>query len=99
MKGEEIIELELSIEELVDVALETNYAQDFDLIVEIDLVDVDDVTPPPTIKLGDVERHASLLFGVLLENSLYFGVHETISSQKLVTNLDKMTIANLGRQH
>ena len=34
-----------------------------------------------------------------LENSLYFGVNESISFQKLVGNLDKMTIANLGRQH
>ena len=34
-----------------------------------------------------------------IENSLSFGVNEIISSQKLVGNLDKMTIANLGRQH
>ena len=35
----------------------------------------------------------------LLENSFYFGVSEIISFQKLVRNLDMMTIANLGRQH
>ena len=82
----------------MDVALGTKSAQDFDLNVDIDSIDVDDVTPP-TVKLGDAECHASLLSGVLLENSLYFGVNEIISFQKLVTNVDKMTIANLGRQH
>ena len=35
MKGEEITKLELSIDELVDAALETNYAQDFDLNVDL----------------------------------------------------------------
>jgi hypothetical protein len=35
MKGEEIIELELSIDELVDVALGINYAQGFDLNVDV----------------------------------------------------------------
>ena len=40
-----------------------------------------------------------MLSSFLLENSLYFGVNEIISFQKLVGNLDKMTIANLGRQH
>ena len=34
-----------------------------------------------------------------LVNSLYFGVNEFNSFQKLVENLDKMTIANLHRQH
>ena len=47
----------------------------------------------------DAKRHASLLSSFLLENSLYFGVNEIISFQKLVGNLDKMTVANLGRQH
>jgi hypothetical protein len=43
--------------------------------------------------------HASLLSSFLLENSLYFGVNEITSSQKLAGNLDKMRVANLGRQH
>ena len=47
----------------------------------------------------DVKRHASLLSRFLLENSLYFGVHGIISFQKLIGNLDKMTVANVGRQH
>ena len=59
---------------------------------------MDDVTPP-TIKLSDAKRRASLLSSFLLENSLYFGVNEIISFKKLVGNLDKMIIANLGRQH
>ena len=50
MEGEEFIELELNIDELVDVAL-----------VNIDLhsVDVNDIAPP-TIKISDAKRHASL---------------------------------------
>ena len=61
-------------------------------------INVDDVAPP-TIQLSDAKRHASLLSNFLLDNSLHFGVNEIISFQKLVWNLDKMTIANLGRQH
>ena len=54
---------------------------------------------PPTIKFDDAKYHAWLLSSFLLENSLYFGANEIISFQKLVGNSDKMTVANLGRQH
>ena len=54
---------------------------------------------PPIIKLSIPKRHASLLFNFLLDNSLYFGINEIISFQKLVENLDKMTVVDLGRQH
>ena len=81
----------------MDVALGTNYAQDFDLNVALDSVDVDDIAPP-TIKLSDLKSHAPLLSSFSLENSLYFGVNEMISFQKVVGNSDKMTVANLGRQ-
>ena len=54
LEGGEGIELNLSIDESVDVALGTNFAQDLDLNVHIDSVDMDDVTPP-TIKCSDVE--------------------------------------------
>jgi hypothetical protein len=60
MEGEENIELELSVDELVDVALGVNYAQGFDLDVHLHLVDVDDVAPP-IVKPSDAKRHASLL--------------------------------------
>ena len=40
-----------------------------------------------------------MLSSFLLVNSLYFGVHEIIHFQKLVRNLDKITVANLGGQH
>ena len=73
MEGEEITELELSTDELVDAALGVNHAQDFDLNVDLHSVDVDDVAPP-TIKLSDAKRHASLLSNILLGNSLHFGV-------------------------
>jgi hypothetical protein len=88
----------MSIDELVDVALRTNSPQDFDLNVDLDLVNVDDVAPP-TVKLSDVKRHASLLSSFFIENSLHFGVNEIISFQKLIGILDKMIVANLGRQH
>ena len=68
MKGEDTIELELSTHELVDVALETNYAQDFDLNIDLDSLDMDDVAPP-TKRLSDTKHHASLLSSFLLENS------------------------------
>ena len=89
---------ELSTDELVDVALGTVYTQDFDLDIDLHLVDVDDV-PSPTLKLSDGQHLASLSPSFLLENSLYFGVGETISFQKLVGNLDTVTIANSCRQH
>ena len=89
---------ELSVDECVDVALGTDYAQDFDLDIDLHSGDVDDVAPP-TIKLSEVKHYASLLSSLLLENSLYFGDNEMISSQKLVGNIDKMTSANLGKQH
>ena len=65
----------------MDDALGTNYAQGFDLNVNLDLVDVNDGAPP-TIKLGDAKRHESLLYGSLSGNSLYFGVNEIISFQR-----------------
>ena len=59
---------------------------------------MDDVAPP-TVKLSDAKRHASLLSNFFLDNSLHFGVNEILSFQKLVGNLDKMIVANLGRQN
>ena len=38
------------------------------------------------------KRRASLLFTFLSENSLYFGVDEIISFQKVVGNLDKVQL-------
>jgi hypothetical protein len=76
-----ITELESNIDELANASSETNYAQDFDLTIDLDPIDVDNVAPP-TVKLS----HASSLSSFLLENSLYFGVNETIRFQKLVRN-------------
>ena len=59
---------------------------------------MDDVAQP-TINLSDAKCHASLLSNFLLDNSLHIGVNEIISFQKLVGNLENMTVANLGRQH
>ena len=60
MEGEDIIELDLSTNELVDDALATNCAQDFDLY--IDLYSVNDVALP-TIKLMmlNVMHHCCLV--------------------------------------
>jgi hypothetical protein len=46
IKGEEITELELRTDELVDVALRINYAQGFDLDVDLHSLIVDDVASP-----------------------------------------------------
>ena len=52
--------LELTTDELVDVAFGTNYAEDFDFSIDLHSIDVDDVAPPKT-KLDDAQCHASLL--------------------------------------
>ena len=49
--------------------------------------------------ISDVKRHASLLSNFLLNDPLHFGVNEIVGFQKTIRNLDKMTIANLHRQH
>ena len=72
---------------------------DFNLNVDLDWVDVDDVAPPIIKLSGAKHLTISLLSTFLLENSLYFGIDEIISFQTLIGNLIKMTIANLGRQH
>ena len=55
---------------------------------------------PPIVKLDDATtHHASLLSNFLLDNSLYFDDNDIIIFQKLVGYLNKMTVANLGRQH
>ena len=53
----------------------------------------------PTIKLSDAKRHPSLLFNFLSDNPLHFSVNEIISFQNSVGNLDKIKIANWGKQH
>jgi len=57
------------------------YAQGFDLNVDPHSVDVDDIAPP-TLKLSDAKRHASLLSNFLLDNSLHVGINETIGFPK-----------------
>ena len=64
MKGEQKIELELRVKKLVDIALGIDYAQGFDLSVDLHLVDVDDVASL-IVKLSDAKRRASLLWGHL----------------------------------
>ena len=88
----------MNTDELVDVALGIDYAQGFDLNVDMHSIDVDDVAPP-IVKLSDVKRHASLLSNFLIDNSLHSGVDEISSFQKLVGYLDKMIVADLGGQH
>jgi hypothetical protein len=102
-KGKRLLSLELSTHELVDDALGINHAQGFDLNVDlhsfVHSLDVDDVAPP-TVKLSDAKRHASFLSNFLLDNSLYLGLNEINSFQKLVGIFDKMIlVANLSRQH
>ena len=56
---------ELSIDELLDVALGTNCAKDFVIDVYMHSKNVD---VPPTTKLNVSKCHASLLSSFLLEN-------------------------------
>ena len=88
MKGEEITNQEVSIDELVDVALGAKLGQDFAVNVDLQSINVDDVAPP-TLKLSNAKRHISLLSSFLLENSLYFGINIIISFQKFVGSLDE----------
>ena len=83
----------MSIDELVDATLGINFAKGFDLNVDMHSIDVDNVAPP-TVKLSDAKHYASLLSNFLLDNSLHFCINEIISFQKLVGNLNKMTIIN-----
>jgi hypothetical protein len=46
MEREKITELELSIDELVDLVFGINYAQGFDLNVDMHSIDVDNVASP-----------------------------------------------------
>ena len=55
MEGEDITKLDLSTNELVDVALETNYVQDFDLNVDLDSIYVNDVASR-IVKLSDAKN-------------------------------------------
>ena len=59
------------------VALGTNYAQEFDLYVDLYSVDVDDVASPE-VKLSDAKCPTSLLSSFFLKNSSYFGVNKII---------------------
>jgi hypothetical protein len=54
----------LSIDELVDVALGFNYAQGFDLNIDLHSVDVDALAPP-TIKFSSAKHYTSLLSNFL----------------------------------
>ena len=78
IEGVDNTELKKSVDELMGVALGNNYAQCFDLNVDLHFVDVDDVAPPK-VELSDAKRHASLWSNFLLGNSLHFGVNEIIS--------------------
>jgi hypothetical protein len=60
MEWEDNTELKLGTNELVDVVLGIN----IDLNVDLHSADVDDVAPP-TVKLSDANRHASLLSNFL----------------------------------
>ena len=59
------------------VLWESIIAQGFDLNVDSHSIDVHDVAPP-TIKLSDAQRPASLLPNFLLDKSLYFDANGII---------------------
>ena len=56
IEGEENTELELNTNELMDVALGINYAQCFDLNIDLYSIDVDDVAPEEEEELRSPEE-------------------------------------------
>jgi hypothetical protein len=73
MEGEDIIEAEYCMAELVDMALGQRIKLiSLDQTVEtVNPLDVDE-RPPPIVKLTDAQQHAQLLDTFFMDNSLDF---------------------------
>ena len=73
MEGEDIIEAEYCMSEMVDTALGQRIKlASLELTVEtVNRLDVDE-RPPPIVNLTDAQRHAQLIATILMDNSLDF---------------------------
>ena len=94
----EYIEVEYSIEELLNLALENDINMPLDFTLNADVVDVDD-QHPLVVGLSDAKHHIEMLSHFIMDNSLDCDVHSIIEFEKVLEKLRKMTIANRGKQH
>jgi hypothetical protein len=100
MEGEDIIEVEYCMSELVDKALGQRIEPaSLDLTVEtVNPLDVDE-RPPPTVKLTDAQQYAQLLATFFMDNSLDFTPANMMKLQGILEKLNKIYVANLKWQH
>jgi hypothetical protein len=100
MEGEDIIEAEYCMSELVDMALGQRIEPaSLDLTAEtINPLDVDE-RPPPIVKLTDAQQHAQLLATFFMDNSLDFTPADLMKLQGILEKLNKIYVANLKWQH
>jgi hypothetical protein len=100
MEGEDIIEAEYCMLELVDMALGQRIEPaSLDLIAEtVNPLDIDE-RPPPNVKLTDAQQHAHLLATFFMDNSLDFTPANLMKLQGILEKLNKIYVANLKWQH
>jgi NADH/NAD ratio-sensing transcriptional regulator Rex len=104
MEGEDIIEVEYCMSELVDMALGQRIEPaSLDLTIEtVNPLDVDE-RPPPIVKLTDAQQHAQqhaqLLVTFFMDHSLDFTPAYLMKLQGILEKLNKIYVANLKWQH
>jgi hypothetical protein len=97
MDGEDLIQEELNNTELVNMALEIVEASSSNPDLNVDPIPNVDDQPPPIVKLTNVRHHASMLFHLLLNNSINFSIQDVTNFQKVLGKLNKMGVANLNK--
>jgi hypothetical protein len=100
MEGEDIIEAEYCMSELVDMALGQiiEPASLYLIAKTVNPLDVDE-RPSPIVKLTDAQQHAQLLATFFMENSLDFTPADMMKSQGILEKLNKIYVANLKWKH
>ena len=100
MEGEDVIEAEYCMSELVDIALGQRIEPtSLNFTTEtVNPLDVDE-RPPPIVKLMDVQQHAQLLATFFMDNSLNFTPANVMTLQGILENFNKIFVANLKWQH
>ena len=100
MEGEDIIEVEYCMSQLVDKALRQRIKPaSLDLTTEtVNPLDVDE-RPPPIVKLTDAQQHAQLIATFFMDNSLDFTPANLMKLHGILEKLNKIYVANLKWQH
>jgi hypothetical protein len=95
-EGEDIIEVEYCMSELVDKALgQRRESPSFDLNAKpLDSLDIDE-RPPPIVKLATAQHHAHLLIAFFMDNPLKFTLANIMKQQAISEKLNKLYVANL----